>query len=319
MKIKLLFIFTFFVGLITTTQTSHALISLSPKNPRANSQVTLTLSSYNVNIDTSIVTWKADGVTILSGQGEKKVSLTLGDIGRSILVIVTAENADGSSVEERITLSPSSITLLYEAPKSYVPLLYEGRSLPATGGVVRVTALPQMSDGEGLLSPSNLSYTWYVDDEVIKSSSGLGKQAINLRLNFIKSSQVVKVVVRSPKGNESQESVTIYPHEVMPLLYRFDPLFGPLLGSLFGKRIETTSEFTVALEPYYVSINDEKDPVYTWYIDGLPSTPIDGRVLGFQPKADSYGSRTLLIDVVGGKRGLQQGQFKSEIIFDTRK
>ena len=75
----------------------------------------------------------------------------------------------------------------YEALQSYVPPFYEGRSLPSTGAMVRVTALPQISDNGVPLDPTSLSFVWFLNDTVLTSVSGTGKQSANIRLDFMTS------------------------------------------------------------------------------------------------------------------------------------
>ena len=110
-----------------------ATIKLDPANPLPNSSVSLTLESYSFNVDTAMITWKIGGRVVAQGEGEKKISVQTGGIGEAVKVNVLAENADGSSIEQTITINPSSVVLVYEAPKSYVPILYPGRSLPSDG------------------------------------------------------------------------------------------------------------------------------------------------------------------------------------------
>jgi hypothetical protein len=105
----------------------------------------------------------------------------------------------------------------------------------------------------------------------------------------------------------------------MPLLYLYDPILGVQFDKPLDKRFETTSDFTVSLEPFYVSYNDEGEPSYNWFIDGLPTTPIGGRLLALRPKENSYGSNLLSIMIYGPDRRIQKAETSTEIIFDTRK
>ncbi len=296
-----------------------ASIKLTPINPAPKSSVTLTLESYSFDVNTAMITWKIEGGVVLEGMGEKKLTIKTGDVGNTTRVNVLAKTADGNSIEQKISITPSSIVLLYEAPKSYVPRFYEGRSLPSVGALVRVSALPQISDTGAPLPPSSLSFTWYLNDSVMKSMSGLGKQTASVRLDYLKDKNTIKVVARSPLGNTGTKTITVYSHAIMPLLYLHDPLFGPNLKKIIGKRFETIQDFSLALEPFYVSQRDPKDPSYSWFIDGLPSTPIGGRVLEMRPKENSYGTKMLTIKVSGPDKRIQNAETKLEILFDTRK
>lgn len=294
-------------------------IKLSPTNPEPKSTVTLTLESYAFNTSVAMITWKVGGKVVLKAQGADVLNVQTGEVGQSVNVSVRAETADGQYIEQAMTVAPTSVILLYEAPKSYVPLFYEGRSLPSDGATVRVTAIPQMSDGGGLLDPARLSYSWYLDGELVKSVSGLGRQSADLKLDILQDQNEVRVLVQSPYGNSAVQTITIAPHAVMPLLYSYDSLFGSDFTKLIGRRFETVKAFSVSLEPFYVSFLESKSPTYNWYLGGLPSTPLGGRILSLQPKKDSYGSQVLTVKVQGPNKMVQDEEVSTEFVFDTRK
>ena len=234
--------------------------------------------------------------------------------------VFEASSSGYKTFEQKISITPSSVILLYEATNSYVPPLYEGRSLPSDGALVRVTALPSMSDDGGSLPPSRLSYVWSVNDVINRTASGLGKQTANVRLDFLEDKNTVKVVIRSPRGNVATKTIIIYPHPIMPLLYKYDQVLGPNFTSLIETRFETIQDFALALEPFYVSKKDQTgEPSYTWYLDGLPTTPLGGKILAMHPKEDSYGAKQLRITVQGPDKRIQNAETSLELIFDTRK
>jgi hypothetical protein len=308
----------FFSGSLVYADIS-ANITLNPENPSPKSSVTLTLDSYSFDVNTAIITWQANGKVILSGQGETTLTVKTGNVGETSQFTVKAETADGSYIQQSINVTPSSVTLIYEAPQSYVPLLYEGLSLPSDGGLVRVTAIPQISD-DGIPVPvSKLSYTWYANDSVVKTVSGLGKQSATFRLDYLNNQDDFKVIIRSPKGNAATKTITVYPHKILPLLYTYDQILGPDFTSLVSQRFEAVKDFTFSLQPFYISIKEVKEPTYTWFLDGLPATPLGGRVLALHPKEDTYGTKMLSITLLGPDKRVQKAQTKVELIFDTRK
>lgn len=313
---SLLFLFVFFP---VYAQEMDGALTFDPPNPVPKSTVNISLSSYSFNTGIAFFTWQINGVTVLQGAGANVLTVKMGEVGTVSTVFVRAELADGSFITKSVTLSPSSVLLLYEAPKSYVPVLYEGRSLPSDGATVRVTAIPQMSDGGTMLNPSTLSYSWYIDGELLSNYSGYGKQAADIPLDYLRDSDDIKVVVYSPRGGTATKTINIRPHSVMPLLYTYDQLFGTNLNNLIGKRFEITRDFAVSLEPFYVSSKETREPVYTWFLNGLPSTPLGGRVLSLHPKENSYGSQTLTVKVEGPAKVIQTAETTTELIFDTRK
>lgn len=321
-KILQLVLISLFVGCASYSYTFadiSADITLSPENPSPNSSVTLRLESYTFDANTAIIRWQVNGKTVLQGQGMRSLTIKTGGIGEAVSVTVNAEIADGSSIQQTIQVTPSSVVLLYEAQASYVPLMYAGRSLPSNGGLVRVTAIPEISDGGRSMSPSSLSFVWYLNDSVMRDASGVGKQSATFRLDFLNTHDEIKVIVRSPRGNSATKTITIYPHPIMPLLYTYDQILGSDFSSLVSQRFETTKDFSLKLEPLYVSINEEKDPIYTWFLDGLPTTPLGGRILSLHPNNNSFGTKMLGITINGPDARIQKASMKAEIIFDTRK
>lgn len=326
MKKISLFFFAIFVFQTITTSFVYAedlaSLSLNPENPIPKSTVSVKLESYYFDVNTARITWKINKKIVLSGIGEKSLTVKTGSVGEGQLVTVIAENEAGVFVEQEVAIVPSSVSILYEAPKSYVPHFYEGRSLPADGALVKVTAFPQISDGEGQLPPSSFGYTWYVNDSVIESASGYGKQSANIYINYLRNQTDVTVLVRSPKGNTATKSITIRPHLPMPLLYLHDPVFGTNFTKFIEKRFETTEDFTISLEPFYLSERDkgdDEDPKYLWLVGSYPSTPVGGKVLAFHLKEEDYGTKILDISITGPNKLLQTARTSAEIIFDTRK
>ncbi len=322
MKIIRTSLLSIFFSLLFCSASAYAqsvTISLDPINPEPKSSVDVILESYSFDVNTAMITWSIDGKTILEGRGARQISVKTGDVGTVTRINVVAKTSDGTSAKQQVTITPSSVVLLYEASYSYVPPFYEGRSLPSDGALVRVTALPQLSDNGVPVPPSSLSFTWYVNDGVMKSMSGIGKQSALIRLDYLKDENEIKVVVRTPGGNTGTKEVVVQNHPIMPLLYLNDPIFGTDFKKLIERRFETVQDFALTLEPFYVSYKESKEPTYTWFLDGLPITPSSGNTLGMRPKENSEGQRKLSIKITGPDRRLQQAETSLDIFFDTRK
>lgn len=297
-----------------------ATVTVTPQYPNPHEQAVLTLSSYYFDVNVSNITWKSGNKTLLSGLGAKTLTVTVGDVGQSLPVSYRATNADGSFVEGSITITPQSVDLAYEAVESYVPLFYEGKALPGEGSVVRVIALPTLYDGTTKIPASNLSYNWYVNGEYLDRASGVGRQAATIGMEYLTHSTDIRVLVRSQSGQVAEKTYSIYPKEVLPLVYPYDEILGVDLTRPFFRRMELSGDITLSLEPFYFSTKAglEQSSSYAWYIDGLPVTPQEKTLLALRPKEDSVGTRTLSIVVEHGKRLLQSARADIEILFDTR-
>ena len=297
-------------------------LSMDPEDPTPRSPITLNLVSYYFDVNTARITWTVNKKQVLSGIGEKELTLTTGGVGEAITVRVTAQNSQGVSEEQTMVIVPSSVSLIYEAPRSYVPHFYEGRSLPADGALVRVTAIPQISEGGRMLPGSAFAYAWYVNDLVVSSVSGYGKQSADLHIDYLRDETEVKVIVKSTRGSTATKTITIVPHQPLPLLYSYDPILGTDFTKLIQSRFEAIKDFAVTLEPFYLSSKEKSsddEPLYQWYLDNLPSTPLGGRILAFQVKENTYGVKKLRVSVTGPNKFLQTAETNTELIFDSRK
>lgn len=303
----------------TVSAQAEASLSLTPENPAPNENVVVTLVSYSFDVNVAKIAWSVNGKTLLSGMGKKSITLPVGDVGQEIPLMVRADLADGSSITQRITISPQTVDLIYEGKESYVPPFYEGRSLAAEGSNVRIVALPTIAEFGKKIPDSNLSYNWYVNDEYKAGSSGVGKSSFQVPLDYLTDSTDIRLLVRSPLGNTAEQRISVYPHDVMPLLYAYDDLLGADFSQTFQKRLELSKDITLSFQPFFLSTRTmESTASYEWYLDGLPITPEEKTILSLRPKADSYGSRTLTITAEQTRRRLQKAETSLEIIFDTR-
>lgn len=296
-------------------------ITLEPKNPTPYSQVTLTVVSYAIDVNQSTITWTSKKKELLKGVGQKQLTVTTGGVGEQLPIHVSVSASTGESYGLDIVVAPQSVDLLYEAEENYVPLFYEGKALPAEESLVKFIAMPSISDGGNLLPPSSVSYFWYIDDNFIDNASGIGKQSAILPLNTLSNSTEIKVVAHSPKGVVAEKTLTLYPHGVMPLLYTYNEILGANHANLISRRFEAVRDFTVMLEPFFLSTNHSlgNSASYQWLLDGLPVTPLGGRLLALHPKENSYGSKNLSVSIANTKRRLQTGVVDVALIFDTRK
>ncbi len=322
MRLRELFLIASFM--LTTTVAyaadADAVVEISPANPAPYSSATLTLTSYSFNVSTAMITWSTGGKELSSGLGKKQLVVRTGAAGQQIPIKVTAKTADGGLFETTQVIMPESVDLLYETPEGFVPPFYEGRSLPSEGANVRVTAIPTISEGNQKIAAGSLSYTWYVNDEVMEDASGAGRQVLTVPLDYITEVTTIGVLVTSPRGARAENKIDIYPHVVIPAVYPYDAILGTNLSRLIRQRFETTADFTLQLVPYFLSARAglERSAVYTWLLDDSPITPIGGQLLSLSPKKDSYGSRTLSIIVDNSMRRLQEARTDLDLIFDTR-
>lgn len=316
-------IFVLFVFLIKATFAHAELIGnfiLSPENPGPYEQVTVTLNSYDFDVNSADITWKIDNKIASAGPGIKQIKLTTNAVGTFNAVSVTAKLADGQIFQANMNVSPSSVSLLWESPEGFTPPFYEGRTLPAEGALVRVTAIPQMTSYGKIVGPADISYSWYKNDEYIESASGRGKQAADINLEYLSDSTIVKVLARAPDGTSATKNITIYPHAITPIFYLYDPILGTDLTRAITQRFETTKDFTLSFVPYFFSLNNGAGDgaTFAWSLDGLPIDTQDNMTINLRPKENTFGSKMLSVSLENTKRILQNAKADLNIVFDTR-
>lgn len=317
--INLSLIFILFIPLYTFAVTDLTIVS-SPVSPTPFSQVTLTLKSYATNVNSASIVWYVSGKEIKRGVGDKTITISTGAVGTASIVKAVVSTVEGDVLETSITVAPQSISLIWESLESYVPPFYKGKALPGEGSTVRVTAIPNITEGNGIISPSSLSYSWYINGDYNDKLSGANKSSAVFRLDQLSDSTNVKVKIITRSGFTAEKSLDIYPHEVIPSLYEVDPTLGVDFSKMFTKRIETYKDIILSLQPYYLStrLGLENSTDYIWLLDGLPVTPEEKTTLALRPQINSSGTRKLYISIKNNERRLQKADLSTEIIFDAR-
>lgn len=319
-KIKLFLLSTFFLPALLYAA-SDMTLSTSPSLPAPYQSVTLSLTSYTFDVNTANILWTVSGRTFTGGVGIKQITLQTLGVGESIPVKAQATLDTGEIVEANINLTPQSVDIMWETPESYTPPFYLGKSLPGIGASVRVTALPNLSFNRSQIPAQNISYSWYINDDFLSNLSGYGKQSTNIPLDYLSSKTNVRVVARASSGVAAEKTISIYPHDVLPMLYVYDDSLGVRMEQNIFKRFETTHDFTLSLIPFYLSAKNSfsSSANYTWLLDSLPITPEEKTLLSFHPEENASGIKNLSISLGSSRRTLQKADANLEILFDTRK
>lgn len=314
----ILFLFIFKVSAVSADLNGSLI--LNPTSPSPYEEITVTLTSYDFDVDNSNISWTINGKPASSGPGVKYIKITTGAVGVAINISARAVVPGGQIFQATMSLVPASVDLTWESPESYVPPFYEGRSLPAEGASVRVNAIPHMSLNGKILSPADVSYAWYKNDEFMETASGRGKSFVDVNLEYLTDVTTVKVIARSSDGSTAVKSIDLYPHNVVPIFYLYDQILGADLSNAITKRFETTQEFTFRFIPFFFSLNNNvgKDASFFWTIDGLPITTENDTTVTLRPKENTYGSRFLGVSLENSSRVLQNTETGLNIVFDTR-
>lgn len=204
-------------------------VSISPSNPRPYQTVTVTPGSTLIDLLSGTVRVSVNGKSVAEGSGASSVPVTVGGPGESTVISVRVVVAGQTYVKE-ITIRPADVALVVD-PVSTAHPFYEGASLPAVQGRVRIVAVADMRSNPGTrLGAQNLVYTWKLGDKILADQSGIGRSVLTATAPVRYRDAQVSVTVTSPDNANlvATAATTIAPVDPVIRIYRDDALMGPL-------------------------------------------------------------------------------------------
>jgi hypothetical protein len=235
-------------ALAQTTQPLAPDLSLSviPTDPIPGQQVTVTVSSYAIDVDQATIYWKYDGIAIGQGIGMKSIKVTAPAGGKTSTVTATVNSLGSAQASASLTLRPASVDLLWQAPGAYTPPFYKGKALAPVGGPVKIVAIPA---GD---APKQVVYRWSQNDSALQSASGYNKSSIIVYPDALTTTQNVSVAV---EGGPFQGSGSISVPSVQPSVVAYLKSEGFIdYAHGFTNAISARGTgITVRFEPFYFS------------------------------------------------------------------
>ncbi len=266
-------------------------ISVSPEFPEPYQTVTVTPRSTLLNLAASAVTVSVNGKVVSTGSGGASTSFQMGGPGQTAVVTVSATGPDGS-YQASVTLRPSNISLIVE-PMSVTHPLYEGGSLLAAEGRVRLIALADMRSSAGTpIAAANLVYNWQLGNQQLAAQSGIGRSVLTATGPLLYRDATVTVTVSTPDGSASGQSRTVLePVEQQVLVYRNNPLLGPDFSkTITGETSLSEGEDSFRAVPYFFPTM----PNFSWSVNGAPSG--SEQVITVRSNGDGAGSALLSVE-----------------------
>lgn len=295
---------------------SDILMTMNPELPGPYQDVTITLESYAINIDASRITWIVNNEKILSGVGEKKITVKTKNLGEPLLVEVQVKWNQVDTLIKRVRIEPAYVDLLWEAVNSYTPPFYKGKALPASESILRVVALPS-----GVIGNDQFVYTWEHNGNVQQDQSGFKKHSFEARNNFFDKKFVVDVNVTGRLTPFRARASLVVPRFDPEIHFAINnPLGVPVAQINNGFRINGKFNTLVA-HPYYFSVKEGLKYIQVlWTIDGEPYTPplsssrpsIEIPVI---PPSEGSGSSDIRVQIVNNNEILQQSEGQTQIRF----
>lgn len=276
-------------------------VRISPEFPRFSDVVTITLSSYATDLKRATVSWKEEGTTMDSGIGNLSYTTKAPSTSGTKKIEATIRLVSGETIIKYIGISPADVDILIESIDSYTPPFYKGRSLPVREGLIKVSAIPQMS---GTSDTSNFVYTWKQNFKSRSDFSGYGKRYFVYKNAFLDAMDTVEVVASTQSGSgASTNTKTISLYTPTIVLYEDHPSEGLLLGkALTGTFAMKKNEITVVAIPFFMSASVYGDALsdnlsYEWKINGSTTSPSEKNKITLRRPEDGSGTAELSVSV----------------------
>ncbi|MFA6253766.1 MAG: hypothetical protein WC640_00675 [Candidatus Paceibacterota bacterium] len=294
------------IGLFAIQETgvnNNLLAEVSPTSPGPGEQVTINLSSYGFDIDSSFMSWSVNGETVVVGTGKKSFVFSLGPVGVQTNVTVYVEARGGQKASKTFIFDPTEIDLFWETQTSK-PAFYQGKALPSAGSIIKIVALPYIVNHDGQkITSDNLIYNWKRNGVSMGEFSGLGKNSAIVNANQENSQVKISVEALSQADNiRATKDLIINLVKPEVVFYEKKPLEGINYGQVLSTEYPLfDEEVTVRAEPYFLPINSNLFFKYLWTLDQSPaeSRPDDPLAITLRRGQDVSGSNRVNFSVQG--------------------
>lgn len=317
--IAIIFFGTFCGTVYAQIQDTDIILNINPVYPTPNQSVKATLSSYAANLDKANISWSINGKEMLTGIGKKTFSFTMGDIDSSFLE-ARINTLDGGNVLKTITLTPTEIDMLWEAPDSYTPPFYRGKALVPSQGTFKVVAIPNLMTSSGKSNASNLSYTWTKDDNGQPNASGWGKSYFTFKNSYLDVNNIVEVAVSDITGSANTSGkITLQTTKPKIIFYRKDLSLGTQWEKSLNNGISITKKGEVlVVEPYFFAPKNisSSDLIFNWFFNGKKTqTPDPKNILSIKPEGNQSGRAKIKVSINNAQTLFQKLEKEIEINF----
>ncbi|MFZ3020026.1 MAG: hypothetical protein WA051_00705 [Minisyncoccia bacterium] len=246
----------------TGVQTGDISITIRPEYPSPNEDVEVTIESSSFQLNSLPITWLENGVELKNYKNQVKISVPAGNLGKS-KTITARIDVDGTLFDKEIVIQPSTIDLLWEG-RTLTPYWYMGKSLFTRGSKLVINAIPFIYDNSGKrIGPSQLLYTWLVNDSLVGSSMARGLQSIIITGSVLGITENVELKVYSASGTQlSEKKIDFSPKSPFTRWYEQNSLYGEQQIALPNSISVTSGEVSLRPEPFFISPNAN----YRWSI-----------------------------------------------------
>lgn len=327
-KLLLLFFLSLFLSTFGTVNAQYqapidgVTISNSPEKPAPNENVTVTIESYLIDLNSSSIIWLADGKEITRGIGIKNVTLKAPNVGKRITIIAIIGANNGKEVRKSITIKSGSVDIIWETSRSYSPPFYKGKNSFIYENWIKLIAIPHISsDGSKEIDPKNLVYQWKMGGKNIENGTGYGIQSIEIKASEIpKPLDITVDVYTRDQREEASSFIRLEPIEPSIGFYEISPLYGILFNkSLNNVHTMNNAEINLMVAPFGFNFNSKNNKLsYIWSVNNVEQPElVKNQSIILRPKGDMEGSSNINIEVRHENDILERAQ--SSIMINFKK
>ncbi len=222
------------------------------------------------------LSWYVNDVPVLQGIGNTSVTLTVPEVGTTHTVYAEMTTETGIEQSPTITIAGALVDIIWEGT-GYTHPFYRGRALSGPDGMVNAEAHVLFIDSRGLPVPTDrIAFTWKLNDRVLKSLSGIGKNTIRIPAPPLYGEDILEVEAEDyTTYTRAEKKVRIPGVPPRTNLHPVDPLLGIQFSRVVGRE-GSTSDARASLIPYFTNITHLKDPGVSvlWFLfdNPLPNT-----------------------------------------------
>lgn len=308
------FILYFFVILVGTTIYTTAVnaqvpvsprleISASTNSPAPGQTVTLTVRSYNEDLDSATIIWSVDGKEVRREVGGTTINTKAPALGKQSNVTVTAIIPGGGQISGTFSLSSGSIDLIIESD-GYVPPFFPGKIAPSFQNNVKIIAVPHLANAAGVeYDPKSLVYEWQRNNMAIEGQSGFGKRSVTIEGSIVPRPYNISVTIRSRDGSASATGfITVDLQSPTLAFYVDDPLYGPLFNKSVGNQLNLGKERESSVIAIPFGFNKSQNGAgnlsFEWTVNNVPRPDlISNQTIVLRGPEDSAGTSRIGLTV----------------------
>jgi len=276
-------------------------LTVIPTSPKPGQMVTVRVSSTNIDLTRTFITWHVNGQVSAQGSSVQETTFTAGPSGSSAAVSVSVAS-DFGFFSAQTLVRPASINILWES-NSYTPPFYRGKALPGHDASITMVALPEVISSFGRRIPTReLVFDWQRNGRPLVVESGQGKNTISLTGPVLGGSDEIVLTVSTLDGTFTARRFLTLPSAAPEIVFYEQ---SPTLGMRFEEALEDgfvlqNEEIAVAAHPFYFGTPSRSDSSleYRWTVNGSRTeTPSDKSVLVLRQTGGGSGAATISLTI----------------------